>query len=96
MNRHLNRLLLAALLALLQLSVKAEEARQLDGMSVVGAQELPKALYIVPWKQAEPGDPAPAFAQGLLGEGLAPLDREVFRRELHYHEALRQQRDRIQ
>ncbi len=73
----------------------AQETRQLDGMSVIGAQELPKALYIIPWKQAEPGDPGPATAQGLLGEALAPLDRDIFRRELDYHQVLHRQRHRF-
>jgi hypothetical protein len=77
-----------ALMALPVLSL-AQEERDLEGMAVFGTQELPKSLFIVPWKRSEPGDPAPPPGQGLLGEGLSPLDRDVFLRELDYHETLR-------
>ncbi|ACL71637.1 conserved hypothetical protein [Thioalkalivibrio sulfidiphilus HL-EbGr7] len=82
----------ALLLLLLPLTAVGQEQRDLEGMAVIGTQELPKALHIVPWKRAEPGDPAPPPGQGLLGDSLAPLDRDVFLRELDYYETLRTQR----
>ncbi len=45
-------------------------------------------LYIVPWKKSEIGDlPAQPF-NTLLDEALAPVDRDVFKRELRYYDAL--------
>ncbi|HEX7114766.1 MAG TPA: hypothetical protein VF193_06510 [Steroidobacter sp.] len=55
---------------------------------VTGNRELPKVLYIVPWKKAELGDlPAQPF-NTLLDEALTPVDRDVFRREVTYYEAV--------
>jgi hypothetical protein len=55
---------------------------------VTGNRELPKVLYIVPWKKADMGDlPAQPF-NTLLDEVLTPVDRDVFRREVTYYEAV--------
>lgn len=57
----------------------------LDSTLVTGNRELPKVMYIVPWKKAElsnlPGQPF----NTLIDETLAPVDREVFRREVDYY-----------
>jgi hypothetical protein len=59
----------------------------LDTTVVTGNRELPKVLYIVPWKKADIGDlPAQPF-NTLLDEVLTPVDRDVFRREVTYYEA---------
>ena len=58
---------------------------ELDTTVVTGNRELPKVLYIVPWKKAELGElPAQPF-NTLLDEALAPVDREEFRREVKYY-----------
>lgn len=60
----------------------------LDTTVVTGNRELPKVLYIVPWKKAELGElPAQPF-NTLLDEVLAPVDREEFRREVKYYGTL--------
>lgn len=57
----------------------------LDTTVVSGNRELPKVLYIVPWKKAELGElPGQPF-NSLLEDALAPVDREVFRREVEYY-----------
>lgn len=61
---------------------------ELDPTSITGNRELPKVMVIVPWKKAGLGDLAGRPANSLLNEVLAPVDREVFRRELRYFEAL--------
>ena len=61
---------------------------QLGVTSVTGSQELPKVLYIVPWKKAELGELKGRPAGSLLDEVLAPVDREVFRRQLEYYEEI--------
>src|SRR5262245_19378851 len=58
---------------------------QLDTTVVTGNRELPKVLYIVPWKKADLGElPAQPF-NTLLDEVLTPVDRDVFRREVTYY-----------
>lgn len=54
------------------------------GMSILGNQEAPKALVIVPWKSSEIGDPL-GLAENLDGS-RRPVDREVFMRELDYYD----------
>ena len=76
-------------------AVKADAARppamdhlELDPTAITGNRELPKVMVIVPWKRAELGDLTGRPANSLLNEVLEPVDREVFRRELRYFEAL--------
>ncbi len=60
----------------------------LDTTVVTGNRELPKVMYIVPWKKADIGDlPAQPF-NTLLDEALTPVDRDVFRREVTYYGAM--------
>ncbi|MFU8856206.1 MAG: hypothetical protein ACNA8S_04275 [Deferrisomatales bacterium] len=59
------------------------EAKELSGMSIVGNDEAPKSLYIVPWKSSELGDETSLHMP--LGGRAAPVDREVFLRQLTYH-----------
>ena len=72
------------------LSAPAHAADELDleGTTITGNQELPKALHIVPWKSAEAGDLAGRPLNSLVDEILAPIDRDVFLRELEYYEAV--------
>jgi hypothetical protein len=60
----------------------------LETTVVTGNRELPKVLYIVPWKKADLGElPAQPF-NTLLDEVLQPVDREVFKREVKYFQAV--------
>ncbi|MCJ7555302.1 MAG: hypothetical protein MUP90_00095 [Gammaproteobacteria bacterium] len=61
---------------------------ELDSSAVTGNQELPKVLYIVPWKHAGVGDLAGRPVNSLLDEVLAPIDREVFQRQVRYFNQL--------
>ena len=68
----------------------ATKADRLDLETTVvsGNRELPKVLYIVPWKKADLGElPAQPF-NTLLDEVLAPVDRDVFKREVKYFHAV--------
>jgi len=67
---------------------KQPDRMQLDATSIRGNQELPKVLYIVPWKEPGPGDLAGRPLNSLVDEALAPLDREVFRRQMAYFDQL--------
>ena len=54
------------------------------GMSILGNQEAPKALVIVPWKSSELGN-GPSVST-LLDDSRLPIDKEVFMRMLSYYE----------
>lgn len=59
------------------------KAKELSGMSIVGNDEAPKSLYIVPWKSSEIG--AETSLDTMLNEGDVPVDRDVFKRQLEFH-----------
>ncbi|HMD75287.1 MAG TPA: hypothetical protein VKG05_15595 [Steroidobacteraceae bacterium] len=67
----------------------ANDRVELDTTTVTGNQELPKVLYIVPWKKSDIGDLAGKPMNSLLDEVLAPVDRDVFRREVRYYHAVK-------
>jgi len=59
------------------------EAKELSGMSIVGNDEAPKSLYIVPWRSSEIG--AETSLDTMLNEADVPVDREVFKRQLGFY-----------
>ncbi len=67
---------------------QAMDELDLGTTSITGNQELPKVLYIVPWKQSDLGDLVGRPVNTLLDEVLAPVDPEVFRRHLDYYDGL--------
>ena len=66
----------------------AADRLELDATSIRGNQELPKVLYIVPWQDPELGDLVGKPVNSLVDEILAPVDREVFRRQIRYFDQL--------
>jgi len=56
----------------------------LDRSQIIGNRELPKVTYIVPWKKPGAGDLSGRPLVSVLDEALAPVDREVFRRQVRY------------
>jgi hypothetical protein len=62
----------------------AQDRADIDRTQIIGNRELPKVLIIVPWKKPLPGDLSGRPMTSVLDEALAPVDRDVFRRELRY------------
>ena len=60
----------------------------LGRIEITGNQELPKVLYIVPWKKSEPGELVGKPVNSLLDEVLAPVDRTEFMRRIDYYDDL--------
>lgn len=58
--------------------------KTLSGMSILGNEEAPKSLVIVPWKSSEMGDDI--SLADTLDDRAQPVDKEVFLRELSYYE----------
>jgi len=63
---------------------KESEAKELSGMSIVGNDEAPKSLYIVPWKSSEIG--VETTLDTMLNESDVPVDRDVFKRRLEFYQ----------
>jgi hypothetical protein len=63
---------------------KEGSAKLVSGMSILGNQEAPKSLVIVPWKSSEIGDSLGIST--LLDDSRQPIDRDVFMRALSYYE----------
>ncbi len=65
-------------------STAKEQAKELSGMSIIGNEEAPKSLYIVPWKSSDIGGETNL---SLMLDGSAePVDRDVFMRQLDFYE----------
>lgn len=78
------RVTMAAAGALVACTVTAQDRADMDRTQIIGNRELPKVLYIVPWKKPLPGDMSGKPLESVLDEALAPVDRDVFRRQVRY------------
>ena len=63
----------------------AEDRIELDGTSIKGSRELPKVLYIVPWKSARLGTLSVSAGSKSFDTEMEALDRDVFRRQVQYY-----------
>ena len=61
---------------------------ELGTATVTGDREQPKVMYIVPWKRSDIGDLTARPMNSLVDEILAPVDRDVFKREVVYYRAV--------
>lgn len=58
--------------------------KTLSGMSILGNEEAPKSLVIIPWKSSRMGDEL--SLSDTLDDRAQPVDKEVFLRELRFYE----------
>lgn len=81
--------LLPAATAMAQEAKEEEEtqAKELSGMSIIGDDETPKSLFIVPWKSSEIA--SDSGLDMMLTEDAVPVDRDVFMRQLSFYEISR-------
>jgi hypothetical protein len=61
-----------------------EKPKTLSGMSILGNEEAPKSLVIIPWKSSELGDDI--SLSDTLDDRARPVDKDVFLRELSYYQ----------
>jgi hypothetical protein len=69
-------------------AASAQDRADIDRTQVIGNRELPKVLYIVPWKKPPPGEPSGKPVNSVLDDLMAPIDRDVFRRHMGYDQQL--------
>jgi hypothetical protein len=74
----------AAISASAEEPTAGDQEKLVSGMSIVGNDEAPKSLVIVPWKSADLGDTLDVSK--VMDDGRGPVDREVFLRALDYYE----------
>jgi hypothetical protein len=68
---------------------KGPDRVELETTEITGNRELPKVLYIVPWKRSDLGDLVGKPPNSLLDDVLQPIDRDVFLRENRYYDAIK-------
>ena len=61
----------------------AAQPKEMSGMSILGNQEAPKSLVIVPWKSSQIGDGI--GVSRALDTSIRAVDKDVFMRELKYY-----------
>jgi hypothetical protein len=74
---------------LISSSLQAQDRVELQGTAIIGNRELPKVLYIVPWKKPNADNLMGNPVGNLLREALAIVDRDVFLREVEYYKHIR-------
>jgi hypothetical protein len=62
---------------------------QLETTEITGNRELPRVMYVVPWRKDDLAQYAGRPPNSLLDEALTPIDRDVFRRQAQYYDALK-------
>jgi hypothetical protein len=72
-------------------SNNAADKLQLGTATVTGDREQPKVMYVVPWKKSDIGDLGGKPMNSLVDEILAPVDRDVFKREVSYYQTMKSQ-----
>ena len=65
---------------------KESKAKELSGMSILGNEEAPQSLYIVPWKTSEIG--VETRLDMIWDEVAVPVDRDVFRRKFEFYQVI--------
>jgi len=73
------------------LPLLAVDRVELESISIIGNKELPKMLYIVPWKTSELPDMNAPPIESLIDEALAPVDRDNFKRKIRYYQIYSEQ-----
>ena len=76
--------------AALGLPARAQERTELERTQILGNRELPRVLYIVPWKQPVPSPPSGKPLPSVLDEAPAAVDRAVLLRQIDYSALLQQ------
>jgi hypothetical protein len=67
---------------------KSSDRIELDTTQISGNRELPRVMYVVPWRRPDPGEFAGRPPNSLLDEALTPVDRDVFKRQNRYYSEL--------
>ncbi|MCG8392500.1 MAG: hypothetical protein MI745_05405 [Pseudomonadales bacterium] len=87
------RYMIASLALAVAITGHAAEGDEGPSTNVIGSQEAPTVLNVVPWKDREVKLEKKDPTSSLLNRVLEPLDQEVLMREIEYHQLLTQEPD---
>ena len=76
-------------------AIQAQETLQMEGTEIVVNKELPRVLYIVPWKSVERFEIETPPIISIMDQPLTRIDRASFRRTIRYHDAIFSKAERI-
>lgn len=79
---------LAILVLATTIPAYAQERLDMEGTEIVGNKELPRVLYIVPWKSTERFEISTPPVVSIMEQQLTTIDRPSFKRKIHYHDAI--------
>jgi len=103
MNKKIVRVILLFLLVSVAITAGAQDGpknkakktdtkiKELSGISIMGDEEAPKSLFIIPWKSSDLGNEVD-LSSWLLNEEMRAVDKEVFERELDFYSAVNKQK----
>ena len=78
-----------ALVTVLAPAAHAQDRAEMERTQIIGNRELPKVLYIVPWKRPVHGSMGGRAVHGVIDEALSPVDREILARQVRYDAQIR-------
>ncbi len=81
-------LVCSLLFVLLPLNALTADSIELDEIAIQGSRELPKILYVVPWKSTRLGLLQGGVGSNSFDTAFEALDRRVFRRQVEYYDTL--------
>jgi hypothetical protein len=76
--------ILSVLFLLVSKNVSAEDRLKLDGVSIIGNDEMPSVLYVPPWKRLNKRISTGIPVNSLINVQLEPIERQMFLRRLKY------------
>lgn len=85
-NKRIKQVLVIVSSIFFSINSFAEDRVDLKGISIIGNKELPKMLYIVPWKNSELPEMNVPPIESLIDEALSPVDRDSFKRKIRYYQ----------
>lgn len=84
----INKITIVLLLLLCSSTSLAEIRLDLDATSIVGNRELPRIVYLMAWREAPKGDILEQSLENNHDHNMVGLERDVFKRQISYHELL--------
>ncbi len=82
------KILLATLLMMLSFTAPAQQKLEMKGTAIIGNKELPRVLYIIPWKSAQPVALTTPPFRSVLDEPFTTVERSSFKRKLELYQSL--------
>ncbi len=83
--------LMCMLSLVLAVNARAEVVVESEGMTVYGQHELPKVLYVVPWKRKDAPEIDTPQTGSLSTDVLTPIDPDIFKRQTKYYSLMAKQ-----